>query len=90
MQAKKNLTTTMALIGQGINGAMANPDIMNCLKAFGYTEEKMTEGKTLFELPIEISNQFIDDFKKIIEFGDVLIAKGVAVNKHNPLFHKLN
>ncbi len=55
MQAKKNLTTTMALIGQGINGAMANPDIMNRLKAFGYTEEKMNTGKTLFdEMQLEI------------------------------------
>ncbi|MDR1678884.1 MAG: hypothetical protein LBR81_03820 [Prevotellaceae bacterium] len=49
MGINQSLTARMALIGQGINGAMANPDIMNRLKDFGYTEEKMTAGKTLFD-----------------------------------------
>ncbi len=49
MGLNQSLTAKMALIGQGINGAIANLDIMNRLKTFGYTEEKMTAGKTLFD-----------------------------------------
>jgi hypothetical protein len=49
MVAKKNLTKSMALISQGINGAMTNPEVMNRLTSFGYGQEKMTEGKNLLD-----------------------------------------
>jgi hypothetical protein len=49
MSNKASLTVLMATISQGINGAATNPEVMNRLKPFGYTEEKMSVGKSLYD-----------------------------------------
>jgi hypothetical protein len=53
---RKSLTEQMAIIGNGINGAMMNPEIMRFLEPLGYTEAKMGEGRSLFD---ETQNEII-------------------------------
>jgi hypothetical protein len=47
---EKIITTKLHRIENGILGAQNNPEISNMMSVYGYTQERISEGKRLLEL----------------------------------------
>ncbi len=55
MQIKKSLTNSMAAISKAINGVLTNPEILDIMTQYGYTQERIyNEGLTLYNATQEL------------------------------------